>query len=67
MSSAASPAFRRTGLAWLMLVVLALTGAYWWWAIGRPVALPDAPSARIACVSYAPFRKAGETPLDPNA
>lgn len=50
-----------------MLVVLALAGAYWWWAIGRPVALPDAPSARIACVSYAPFRKAGETPLDPNA
>ena len=35
--------------------------------MGRPVALPDAPSARIACVSYAPFRYAGETPLDPNA
>ncbi|HEY8683277.1 MAG TPA: glycoside hydrolase family 17, partial [Rhodanobacter sp.] len=46
---------------------LALAGAFWWWAIGRPVALPDAPSARIACVSYAPFRKEGETPLDASA
>ncbi len=67
MSSAPSPAFRRTGLAWLILVTLALIGAYWWWVIGRPVALPDAPSARIACVSYAPFRNAGETPLDAQA
>ena len=31
------------------------------------MALPDAPSARIACVSYAPFRNAGETPLDAQA
>lgn len=67
MSSAPSPVFRRAGLAWLILVALALIGAYWWWAIGRPVALPDAPSARIACVSYAPFRNAGETPLDAQA
>ena len=51
----------------MVLLLAALAGAYWWWAIGRPVALPDAPSARIACVSYAPFRQAGETPLDANA
>ncbi|OOG49681.1 glycoside hydrolase family 17 [Rhodanobacter sp. C01] len=67
MSSASSPVNHRYGLAWLALVLSALAGAYWWWAVGRPVSLPDAPSARIACVSYAPFRKAGETPLDPNA
>ena len=67
MSSAPSPVFFRTGLAWLVLVAAAIAGAYWWWAIGRPVALPDAPSARIACVSYAPFREVGETPLDPKA
>jgi exo-beta-1,3-glucanase (GH17 family) len=67
MSSAFSPLNRRQGFAWLALVLLALAGAYWWWAIGRPVALPDAPSARIACVSYAPFRNAGETPLDAQA
>jgi exo-beta-1,3-glucanase (GH17 family) len=67
MSSASSPVNHRHGFAWLVLALLALAGAYWWWAIGRPVMLPDAPSARIACVSYAPFRKAGETPLDPKA
>ncbi len=67
MSSAASPVFRRAWPAWLALLLAALAGASWWWAIGRPVTLPDAPSARIACVSYAPFREAGETPLDANA
>ena len=67
MPSAASPVHYRQISAWLALIVLALAGACWWWAIGRPVALPDAPSARIACVSYAPFRNEGETPLDPNA
>ena len=70
MPSAPSPAHLRpwlAWLAWLALLLLALAGAGWWWAIGRPVALPDAPSTRIACVSYAPFRKAGESPLDPHA
>jgi len=67
MSSAPAPVAYRIGLAWLALLTLALSGVYWWWAIGRPVTLPDAPSARIACVSYAPFRKDGESPLDPNA
>ncbi|MBD8897731.1 DUF2339 domain-containing protein [Rhodanobacter sp. DHG33] len=63
-----SPSSRgRRLVAWLMLALLALAGAAWWWAGGRPVQLPDAPSARIACVSYAPFRKPGETPLDPKA
>ena len=54
------------GLAWLTLVLATLAGLAWWWQIGRPVDLPDAPSARIACVSYAPFRKVGETPFDRN-
>lgn len=52
------------GLAWLVLVLAMLAGAAWWWNIGRPVTLPDAPSDRIACVSYAPFRKPGETPYN---
>ncbi|TAL73647.1 MAG: glycoside hydrolase family 17 [Rhodanobacter sp.] len=63
-----SPSSRaRRVVAWLALVVMAAAGAAWWWNAGRPVPLPDAPSARIACVSYAPFRKPGETPLDPHA
>jgi exo-beta-1,3-glucanase (GH17 family) len=52
------------GLAWLVLVLATLAGLAWWWNIGRSVSLPDAPSDRIACVSYAPFRKLGETPYD---
>ncbi|KLD63003.1 glycoside hydrolase family 17 [Dyella japonica] len=67
MSPSPSPSSRVALLAWLILVVAMLSGAAWWWQIGRPVALPDAPTARIACVSYAPFRKPGETPLDPHA
>ncbi|BBD81266.1 glycoside hydrolase family 17 [Aerosticca soli] len=50
-----------------LLALLVVLGALWWWQLGRPVALPDAPSGRIACVSYAPFRLPGETPYDPHA
>ncbi|MGC1548127.1 MAG: glycoside hydrolase family 17 [Rhodanobacter sp.] len=53
--------------AWILLVLATLAGAFWWWSAGRSVALPDAPSARIACVSYAPYREEGETPYDANA
>jgi exo-beta-1,3-glucanase (GH17 family) len=52
------------GFAWLLLAAAALTGVIWWWSVGQPVSLQDAPSARIACVSYAPFRKVGESPLN---
>jgi len=51
----------------LLLVLAAGAGLLWWWSAGRPVSLPDAPSARIACVSYAPYRLPGETPFDPHA
>ena len=67
MLSAPTPTHRRHVLAWLLLVLVAVAGAWWWWSIGRPVDLPDAPSSRIACVSYGPFRRAGESPLDPHA
>ncbi|TBR36250.1 MULTISPECIES: glycosyl hydrolase family 17 protein [Dyella] len=67
MSSTPTLSSRARWCAWLVLVLAAVAGAWWWWAIGRPVDLPDAPSARVACVSYAPFREPGETPLDPRA
>jgi len=52
---------------WLALGVLAAGAAWGWWCLGQPVTLPDAPSGRIACVSYAPFRLPGESPLDVHA
>jgi glucan 1,3-beta-glucosidase len=58
---------RAAWAAWLLLALGAAASLLWWWSAGRPVALPDAPSARIACVSYAPYRLPGETPYDPNA
>ncbi len=51
-------------LAWLLLVLTALGGLFWWWQAGRAVEVPDAPSARIACVSYAPYRRSGESPFN---
>ena len=45
-------------------VAAALLAAGWAW-LGRPQILVDAPTARIACLSYAPFRD-GETPFDPD-
>jgi exo-beta-1,3-glucanase (GH17 family) len=45
-------------------VAAILLAAGWAW-LGRPQMLVDAPTARVACLSYAPFRD-GETPFDPN-
>ncbi|QWT19944.1 hypothetical protein KPL74_19620 [Bacillus sp. NP157] len=54
-------------IAWIVLVAAAVFGAAYWFLLGRPVDLPDSPTAKIACVSYAPFRLKGETPFDPHA
>ena len=67
MSPTSSPSSRIVPIVWLLLALATLWGAHWWWRMGRPEPLPDAPTTRIACVSYAPFRKPGETPLDPHA
>jgi glucan 1,3-beta-glucosidase len=44
-----------------VLAILAIAG-FWLWR-AAPVALPDAPGGRFACVSYAPFR-GEQTPFD---
>nr|MBP6709018.1 glycoside hydrolase family 17 [Accumulibacter sp.] len=49
-----------SGLALGVLVLLA-----WAVAQGRPVPLPDAGDLRVPCVSYAPFRRPGQSPSDP--
>ena len=58
---------RRRGLTWLVLGLAVLAGLLHWSRLGVPVSMPPAPSARIACVSYAPFREAGTSPLEPGA
>ena len=55
----------RTPLA-LLLVSLTIIASTWWW-LARPITLARAPierSAKLECVSYAPFRD-GQTPLNP--
>jgi exo-beta-1,3-glucanase (GH17 family) len=55
----------RTPLA-LLLVSLGIVAAAWWW-LATPVALTRAPidgTAKLECVSYAPFRNE-QTPHDP--
>src|SRR5512144_1155167 len=51
---------------WFALIAYALALlpalAFWWWQ-GRPVDVADAPSARIPCVSYAPYQ-GGQTPFE---
>jgi glucan 1,3-beta-glucosidase len=57
----------RSGLArWLPALFYALALlpllAFWWWQ-GRGVELPDAPSARVPCVSFAPYQ-GSQSPFD---
>src|ERR1700752_5435901 len=59
------PISLRTPLA-LFLISLATIAAVWWW-LATPITLvraPIDPSAKLQCVSYAPFRGA-QTPLVP--
>ena len=50
------------------LLLIAVAGGLLRLALrATPVALPDAPPGRIACVSYTPFYRPGESPLDPHA
>jgi exo-beta-1,3-glucanase (GH17 family) len=59
-------AFRKGALlAVLGAAALAAIG-HWVW-LGRPVAIAEPGAQRVECVSYAPFRRPGETPFDPTA
>ena len=53
----------RRALVLAALAVAAAATAGWWYARGMPVAIVDAPSPHFACVSYAPYRKPGQTPF----
>jgi exo-beta-1,3-glucanase (GH17 family) len=54
----------RLALALLLLALLGAVTLVVWQA--RKVPLPDAPAgARVPCLSYAPFRRPGHSPFDP--
>jgi glucan 1,3-beta-glucosidase len=48
-----------------VLVLLTAAALSYWVVLGRPVAVVDAHAGRISCVSYAPYRLAGESPFNP--
>ena len=60
-----SPSRLRRSLALLALAIGALLVLAWWLDRGRTTAVPEAPHARLECLSYAPYRRPGETPFDP--
>ena len=47
----------------LVAVLGAAAGLAWWIARAAPVAIVDSPHDRVPCVSYAPYRLPGESPL----
>lgn len=53
--------------AWIAIVSavgVAIAATYvWWWWVGRPVDLVDAPGGRFPCLSYAPYQ-GGQTPYE---
>lgn len=61
-----SPGPLRRAAALLMLA--AALAALLAWALdrGRPVPLPEVGQVRLPCISYAPFRRPGEAPDDPD-
>lgn len=57
----------RFWLLWVLSCLAAFAVLYGWWLEGRPQPVAEAADDKLQCVSYAPFRKPGETPLDPTA
>jgi glucan 1,3-beta-glucosidase len=62
--TSAEPLRRAAALLMLAAALAALLA----WALdrGRPVPLPEVGQARLPCISYAPFRRPGEAPDDPD-
>lgn len=54
----------RSLLTCLFSLLAAVLVLNWWHQEGRPQPMVEAASDKLQCVSYAPFRKPGETPMD---
>jgi exo-beta-1,3-glucanase (GH17 family) len=53
-------------LVWLLLAAILLLTGVLGFLTSRPVPLPEVNNATLPCVSYAPFRRMGHTPFDPD-
>lgn len=62
-----TPSRWRRFLALATLAVVAIAVLTTQYLAGQPREVSEADDDQIACVSYAPFRKPGETPFDPQA
>lgn len=51
-------------LVFLTLLCAAIFTLGYWWRLGQPVQMVDVPVEKLNCVSYSPFHKEGQTPLD---
>ena len=47
-----------------VLGIGAFAAFIYWWQLGRPVDLTDTVGEKFQCVSYAPYRRPGHTPLN---
>jgi len=52
------------GIIVAALAIAAASAFAYWWQLGRPVEIVDAVGEQLQCVSYAPYRRPGHTPLD---
>ena len=59
-----SPSPRRAALALALLAVVLMASLATWVERGRTVVVNEPAAARLPCLSYAPFRRAGHTPFD---
>lgn len=62
----AAPSWRRA-VALVALAIICIAVVATQYRAGQPQEVSEAGDERIACVSYAPFHKPGETPFDPLA
>lgn len=58
--------FSKRGFVSLVLAACALFSVSYWWRMAQPVVLVDALTDRLACVSYAPYHYADQSPFDEN-
>lgn len=57
------PSFKAIFISTVLYLMATLTLGFWFEA-GRAIAIPDAVTDKLDCVSYSPFHRPGQTPFD---